>query len=95
MCHKLRLYKLNQSVHPTEFDQAKDIVDLVEDFFKPIVMRLQNLRIPNLAAVNGIVAGGGGSVALACDLVVAKKSAVFFRCFRELASRQIPAAHGF
>lgn len=64
--------------------KAPDIGDLVEELFKPMVMKLQNLRIPTLAAVNGIAAGGGASLALACDLVVAKKTAVFIQVFSRI-----------
>ena len=48
-----------------------DIGNMVEANYKPLILRLQNLRVPTLAAVNGIAAGAGASLALACDLVVA------------------------
>jgi len=48
------------------------------------VLRLQNLRVPTIAAVNGIAAGAGASVALACDLVVASKSASFLQAFSKI-----------
>ncbi|MGH8789132.1 MAG: enoyl-CoA hydratase-related protein [Cupriavidus necator] len=61
-----------------------DIGALVERHFKPTVMRLQNLQVPTIAAVNGLAAGGGASLALACDLVVAAKSAYFLQAFSRI-----------
>ena len=61
-----------------------DIGNTVERNYKPLVLRLQNLRVPTIAAVNGIAAGAGASVALACDLVVATKSASFLQAFSKI-----------
>jgi 2-(1,2-epoxy-1,2-dihydrophenyl)acetyl-CoA isomerase len=61
-----------------------DVGNVVEANYKPLALRLQNLRVPTIAAVNGIAAGAGCSVALACDLVVAKKSAAFLQAFSKL-----------
>lgn len=61
-----------------------DVGNVVEKNYKPLVMRLQNLRVPTIAAVNGIAAGAGASVALACDLVVAAKSASFLQAFSKI-----------
>ena len=61
-----------------------DIGNVVENNYKPLILRLQNLRVPTLAAVNGIAAGAGASVALACDLVVATKSASFLQAFSKV-----------
>ena len=61
-----------------------DIGNVVEKNFKPLVMRLQNLRMPTIAAVNGVAAGGGASLALACDIVVATKSAYFLQAFSRI-----------
>ncbi len=51
------------------------------DVFNPIVSRLRALEIPTLAAVGGVAAGGGVGIALACDLVIAARSAAFHIAF--------------
>jgi 2-(1,2-epoxy-1,2-dihydrophenyl)acetyl-CoA isomerase len=61
-----------------------DIGNTVERNYKPLVMRLANLRVPTLAAVNGIAAGAGASLALACDLVIATQSAYFLQAFSKV-----------
>ncbi len=61
-----------------------DIGNVVEKNFKPLVMRLQNLRVPTLAAVNGVAAGGGVGIALACDITVAAQSAYFLQAFSRI-----------
>lgn len=62
-----------------------DIGAHVERYFKPLVMKLQSLPVPSVAAVNGLAAGGGASLALACDVVVAAKSAYFLQAFSKIA----------
>ncbi|MBV6273484.1 2-(1,2-epoxy-1,2-dihydrophenyl)acetyl-CoA isomerase PaaG [Alcaligenaceae bacterium CGII-47] len=61
-----------------------DIGNTVERFYKPLVLRLQNLRVPTIAAVNGIAAGAGASIALACDIVIAHQSASFLQAFSKI-----------
>ena len=61
-----------------------DMGNVVEKDYKPLILRLQNLRVPTIAAVNGIAAGAGSSLALACDLVIACKSASFLQAFSKV-----------
>ncbi|MBY0454197.1 MAG: 2-(1,2-epoxy-1,2-dihydrophenyl)acetyl-CoA isomerase PaaG [Burkholderiaceae bacterium] len=61
-----------------------DLGDVVERHYKPLVLRLANLRVPTIAAVNGIAAGAGASLALACDMVVATQSAAFLLPFAKI-----------
>lgn len=65
-------------------EMPPDMGDVVEQNYKPLIMRLQNLRVPTIAAVNGIAAGAGSSLALACDLVIACKSAYFLQAFSKV-----------
>lgn len=64
--------------------ELPDIGTHVERYFKPFVLKLQSLPIPTVAAVNGLAAGGGASIALACDIVVAAKSAYFLQAFSRI-----------
>lgn len=69
----------------TGSDQDRvDLGELVEQNYKPLVMRLQNLCVPTVAAVNGIAAGAGASLALACDITIAKSSASFMLAFSKI-----------
>lgn len=61
-----------------------DLGNVVERHYKPLAMRLANLRVPTIAAVNGIAAGAGASLALACDMVVATQSASFMLPFARI-----------
>ncbi len=68
----------------TPGDTPPDLGDVVERHYKPLVMRLSQLRVPTIAAVNGIAAGAGASLALACDMVVATQSASFVLPFSNI-----------
>ena len=65
-------------------DGPPDLGASVEKNYKPLVMRLQNLRMPTVCAVNGVAAGAGASLALACDIVIAAKSASFLQAFSKI-----------
>ena len=56
----------------------------LEETWNPIARKLSNLRMPSVAAVNGVAAGAGSSVALGCDIVLAGKSAYFLQAFSKI-----------
>lgn len=64
--------------------KVPDMGNVVERNYKALILRLANLRVPTIAAINGVAAGAGVSVALACDLVVAAKSASFLQAFSKI-----------
>lgn len=80
------------------FCAGQDLADIVDpatgkpgsvsttlaDDYNPLVARLQNLPIPVVCAVNGVAAGAGANLALACDIVLAAKSASFIQAFAKI-----------
>jgi 2-(1,2-epoxy-1,2-dihydrophenyl)acetyl-CoA isomerase len=58
-----------------------DAGKVLENFYPPLAERLLDLPIPIVAAVNGVAAGAGCSLALLCDIVVAARSAYFLQAF--------------
>jgi 2-(1,2-epoxy-1,2-dihydrophenyl)acetyl-CoA isomerase len=61
-----------------------DLADSIEKNYKPLVLALRALPMPVVAAVNGVAAGAGANIALACDLVIAARSASFVQAFARL-----------
>lgn len=64
--------------------QAVDLGETVEQCWNPLVRRLASLDQPVIARVHGVAAGAGANIALACDLVVAGRSARFIQSFANL-----------
>ena len=64
---------LQEAIDP----DGPDIKKIVLEHYNPIIRRLRTIEKPIICAVNGVAAGAGANVALAADIVVAKKSAVF------------------
>lgn len=60
---------------------ATDLGQLIHDNFNPLIRRLRAMPKPVIARVQGIAAGAGANLALACDLVVAGRSASFLQAF--------------
>jgi 2-(1,2-epoxy-1,2-dihydrophenyl)acetyl-CoA isomerase len=61
-----------------------DLGESVEKFYAPLVTTLRSLPMPVICAVNGVAAGAGANLALACDIVLAAKSASFIEAFCKL-----------
>jgi 2-(1,2-epoxy-1,2-dihydrophenyl)acetyl-CoA isomerase len=64
--------------------EAVDLGDTVEASWNPLIRRLATMPQPVIARVNGVAAGAGANIALACDIVVAAKSAKFIQSFSSL-----------
>jgi 2-(1,2-epoxy-1,2-dihydrophenyl)acetyl-CoA isomerase len=64
--------------------QAVDLGESVEKRYNPLVRRLTQLPMPVIARVNGVAAGAGANIALACDIVIAAKSAKFIQSFANI-----------
>ncbi len=62
-------------------DAPVDLGASIENNYRPLVLALHNLALPVVCAVNGVAAGAGANIALACDLVIAARSASFIQAF--------------
>ncbi len=65
---------------------------VIDQAFNPTARRLQNLRIPTIAAINGVAAGAGASLAMCCDIAIAAPAASFIQAFSKIGL--IPDAGG-
>lgn len=61
-----------------------DLGHSIETYYKPLVLALHDLPMPVVCLVNGVAAGAGANLALACDIVVAARSASFIEAFAKL-----------
>jgi 2-(1,2-epoxy-1,2-dihydrophenyl)acetyl-CoA isomerase len=61
-----------------------DLGESVEKRYNPLIRRLTSLPMPVIARVNGVAAGAGANIALACDIVIAAKSARFIQSFASI-----------
>lgn len=57
---------------------------IIDQAFNPTTRRIQSLRMPIIAAVNGVAAGAGASVAMACDIAIAAPQASFIQAFSKI-----------
>ena len=57
---------------------------ILDEHYNPIISRLRRIEKPIIAAVNGVAAGAGANIALACDIVVANENAAFIQAFSKI-----------
>ncbi len=71
---------LNEAIDPN----GPGMKRIVEETYNPIIQKIRNLEKPVIGAVNGIAAGAGANIALACDICVAAESASFLQAFSKI-----------
>jgi 2-(1,2-epoxy-1,2-dihydrophenyl)acetyl-CoA isomerase len=72
--------------------QRADPGPVIDQAFNPTVRKLQSLRMPTIAAVNGVAAGAGASLAMTCDFAIAVPGASFIQAFSKIGL--VPDAGG-
>lgn len=71
---------LAEAIDPNQTELAK----IVEEHYNPIIERLRKIEKPVVCGVNGVAAGAGANIALACDITLAAKSASFIQAFSKI-----------
>lgn len=72
---------LNEVIDP---DLNPGFRKILEEHYNPIIQRIRTIEKPIIAAVNGVAAGAGANIALACDIVVATEQANFIQAFSKI-----------
>lgn len=71
---------LSEAINP----DGPGIQKIVREHYNPIIMLIRNIEKPIVCGVNGVAAGAGANIALACDVVLAAKSASFIQAFSKI-----------
>jgi 2-(1,2-epoxy-1,2-dihydrophenyl)acetyl-CoA isomerase len=81
-----RAFCAGQDLHERISEDGKVSVlgAALEAYYNPLVRKLRELPFPVVAAVNGVAAGAGANIALACDIVLAARSATFIQAFAKI-----------
>ncbi|WP_048645225.1 2-(1,2-epoxy-1,2-dihydrophenyl)acetyl-CoA isomerase PaaG [Nitratireductor soli] len=69
---------------PAMLGDSPDLGLTIETFYNPLVRQIRGLNMPVICAVNGVAAGAGANIALACDIVLAARSAKFIQAFAKI-----------
>ena len=77
---------------PSKMSEPPDLGATLNAFYNPLVRLIRSMEIPVVCAVNGVAAGAGANLALACDIVIASENAKFVQSFANVGL--IPDAGG-
>jgi len=77
---------------PSKMDAPPDLSQTILTYYAPLVRLIRSLELPVICAVNGVAAGAGANIALACDIVLAATSAKFIQSFAKVGL--VPDAGG-
>ena len=73
-----------QDLQEVTAEEGPSLSTILSKNLNPIIIRLRELEKPVICGINGVAAGAGANIALACDITIAKKSASFIQAFSKL-----------
>lgn len=79
-----RAFSAGQDLNEVIDPEGPELSSIVGNHYNPIISRIRYLEKPVVCGVNGVAAGAGANIALACDIVIAKKSASFLQAFSKI-----------
>lgn len=79
-----RAFCAGQDLQEAIAADGPSLESIVKDHYNPIILKLRGIEKPIVAAVNGVAAGAGANIALACDIVVAAEAASFIQAFSKI-----------
>ena len=79
-----KAFSAGQDLGEVAAEDGPELTTILTEHYNPIVTRLRTIEKPIIAAVNGVAAGAGANIALACDIVVATESAAFIQAFSKI-----------
>ena len=79
-----KAFSAGQDLVEVTSPDAPEIGDIVSNHYNPIISKIRNIEKPIIAAVNGVAAGAGCNIAIACDILVAHEKATFVQAFSKI-----------
>ncbi len=76
-----RAFCAGQDLAEAISEDGPELTKIVEEHYNPIIQLIREIEKPVVCAVNGVAAGAGANIALACDIVFASKSSAFIQAF--------------
>ncbi len=79
-----KAFSAGQDLQEAVEDNGIELQRIVAEHYNPIIKKIRRIEKPIVAAVNGVAAGAGANIAIACDISVATKSASFIQAFSKI-----------
>lgn len=79
-----KAFSAGQDLQEVVAEDGPGMTTILTEHYNPIIVRIREIEKPVVAAVNGVAAGAGANIALACDVVVAAESASFIQAFSKI-----------
>lgn len=79
-----KAFSAGQDLQEIVAPDGPKLSSILQEHFNPIIERIIKIEKPIVAAINGVAAGAGANIALACDITIAKFSATFIQAFSKI-----------